>query len=497
MKVTDYDFYIKMIELQNRLETNLAKLEKQGKIPNAIDDIQYAGTIDWIEIDSITNSEIPVYKEIYISIEKKSNGNIITKYYDENMSEPIAIDFHDSNGIVATKSSIAYSLLKTEDGKDFKSQFENIKVRKPLSLKELVNDISALSRESGMSKEQILSILKEKDDELEKISRVSGTSKEDILSISNIDDTDKSLKSDEKGKIILDNKQKPSLDDNANNSEIKKDNPNIKQETDLNQKVNNRFTLGDVLGVPEDGKLVVVYSSAVKDNTSTTKFTFLIQEKDGNFKPCDNLELVGGTRPANDVYASNYDGSNVEKDHVNSEYIVKGPLANKRFVLTANTGSFGTIDLGIGQAPKLQGVNEAPIVTTPLKTTSTYNTHSETKETLHSYNSGMYSADDRGKEASSHTEDCKLTEQNVDGNTNTGHQHESDFSHIDTRLSELYDEKGCNEYFTFESFRSDFFKTYLNGNESPTESEFENACKRYENEHSLTRDDEHGVRRIY
>lgn len=501
MKATDYSFYMKMTELKNRLETNLTELKKQGKATDSIEDIQYAGTIEWIEIDSITNSEVPIYKDIYVSVQKTSDGNSITKYYDENMSEPIAIDFHDSNGIVATKSSIAYSLLEVANGKDFKSQFEDVKVRKKLSLSELENDLATLSRESGKSKEQILSILKEKDNELEKISRASGISKEEILSISNIDDIDKILKQDEDGKIQLENKQDSSLNNNTNTNkcEIKKDNPNIKQETDLNQKVNSRFTLGDVLGVPEDGKLVVVYSSAVKDNASTTRFTFLIKDKYGNFKPCENLEIAGGTRPTNDIYSSNYNGSNVQKNHVNSEYRVKSPLANERFVLTANTGTFGTIDLGIGQAPKMQGINEAPIVTTPLKTTSTYNTKPETKETLHSYKSGMYAADDRGKEASSHNDDCKLSVQNVDGKDNTGHQHESklDFVHIDARLNELYAEKGCNEYFTFESFKLDFFKIYLKGNESPTESEFKNACQRYENEHSLTRENGHDVRRIY
>lgn len=489
MKVRDYEFYIKMLELKNRLESNLNELKKQGKIPNTIEDIQYAGTIEWIEMDFITESEVPIYKDIYVSVEKKSDGDLVTKYYDENMSEPIAIDFHDSNGIVATQRSLEYSLMDIEEGKDFKSQLKDVKNREKLSLNDLEHDLEVLSKDSKISKEQILSILKEKHEELDRISATTGISREEIQSISSLEDIDKILEKNKDDKIELKDKKDSSPQNNNNqNDSTRKDNPNIKQETDLVQKVNERYTLGDVLGVPDDCKLVVVYSTAVKDNNSSTKYTFLIKDNEGNFKSCDNLELVGGITPDNDVYSSNYNGSDVQKTKVNSAYRVKSPLANEGFILTAKTGSIGTVDLGIGQAPKMQGTNEAPIVTTPLKTTNTYNIQAETKETLLSYKSSRYAADDRGKEASSHDDNCKLTKEEVDGDTKTGEQHldREQMSEIIVDLNLL--EIKSNEYSSTDTLLADLINTYLSGNDHPTKEEFLNACTRCENEHSLTRE---------
>lgn len=501
MKVIDYSFYVKMNELKNRLESTLNNLNNQVKDTTSIYDIQYAGSIAWIEIDSITNSEVPTYKDIYISVEKKSDGNIVTKYYDENLDEPIAIDFHDSNGIVATKKSIAYSLMNTGNGNDFSSQFKDVQNREKLSLNDLEHNLDVLSKETKMSKNQIITIIKEKFKELDDISDVTHISKEEIKSISEINN----IKKDKDDKIVLNEQNKSPLNNNKSHKS-EKDNPNIKQETDLTQKINNKFTLGDVLGVPEGGKLVVVYSSAVKDNTSTTRFTFLIKNKDGQFKPCKNLELVGGANPSNDVYVSNYDGSNVEKSYANSEYRVKSPHSNEGFVLTAKTGTYGTVDLGIGQAPRLQGLNNSDtnLVTTPLKTTSTYNTKPETKETLLSYNAGRYAADERNKEAQTHEKDnCKLTQKNVDGKKDTGHQHYQDSiqaeeitNYIERKLQDLYTKKGYKEYYE-ETFKSKFFETYLKGNFYPSREEFDQACNNYMNEHPFTRENGHEIRSKY
>lgn len=483
MKILDYPIYKQMKDLKNILESK--KLHNNY----IIEDIQFGGTIDWVEIDSLNDIQIPSKKDVYISIENHFNGEKVTKYYDEN-NNLIAIDFHDDTGIISTEKSSDFCFLTFQDGKDFYSQFNKIKSSKNSSLNEFEKEIKNLSKETNISEADLIAILEEKNLELETISDKTGLSKEEIDNISIIDNLKKSAKekTDEENKIEINNNSKISNKKEQNNQN-KKDNPNIKQETDLSQKINNKYTLGDILGVPDGGKLVVAYSSAIKDNQSTTKFTFLIKDKDGNFSPCNNLELVAGNRPSNDVYASNYNGT-VQKGHANSEYRIKSPLSNENYIITATIGSYGYIDLGLGQAPKLQGLNNSDtnLITIPLKTTSTYNTKPITKETLLSYHSDRYVADKRNQEAQTHENqkdknNDTLTMYDVDGDNNTGTQylsHEDMIKILET--TNLISEKS-DEYNSLESLLKDIIKYNLHGNEQPTQQEFIEACNRCREEH--------------
>ena len=191
------------------------------------------------------------------------------------------------NGIIPTGKSIDYAL---KNNTDFLSEINSLDINNELSLNEVNTELDRISKELNISKEQ-------------------------ILSIAQVDyDLNQKNKDKDSDKIKLKNEEEKTNDkkqEKNQNNDVKKKNPNIKQETNLSQKINNKYTLGDILGVPENGKLVAVYSSDVENNTSSTKFTFLIQDKDGNFMPCENLQLVGGNLPTNDIYASNYDGSSV------------------------------------------------------------------------------------------------------------------------------------------------------------------------------------------
>ena len=493
MKPTDYTKYINMQELKEALEKR--KQESIGTTFSnnvySIQDIEFAGSINWPEINPRTDEVMEEkVKDIYISIEKNFEGDYIIYYYDEEQNL-LAIDMQDNRGIMSTDKSIDYAFHEKNDIIDFQTQFKNLKTKDNLSLNELDAELDTISQELNIPKEQILSNLKEMNTDLEKISKELGISKEQIISVSKSlnSNSENKDKKDEKIKLKEDEEQSSNQkQENPQNKDQKKDNPNIKQETDLSQKVNEKYTLGDVLGVQEGEKLVAVYSSAVENNQTTTKFTFLIEDKDGNFSRCDNLQQIAGNSPTNDIYASNYNGYDVQKTNVNSMYQVKSPLSSENYVLTSNIGTMGTVDLGLGQAPKLKGINnsETSLVTTPLKTSSTYNTKTEVKENLLSYHSEKYKADKRSNEAKMHNDGCEITMYEVDGDTSTGHQHSTiSDEEMDNMLQKLWQEKE-DEYFSYDSFTSDFFKTYLDNNLSPSAEEFDAACKRCENEHSRT-----------
>lgn len=475
MKILDYNIYENMSELKELLE----KHQESIKLNKEIQDIQYAGTINWIEIDPVTGTHIPTKKDIYICLEKNSNGEIVIKYYDEE-KDLLAIDMQNYSRIMPTEKSLDFSYIEMPNGHDFYSQFNNLKYADTLSLNSLEDELEKLSEETLLSKDDIISLIKEKNAELDKISEATGDSKSEIQFISNINDIHKIIKKGENDKIELKDQRETS---NKNNQDKPNRNiiPNIKQETDLSQKVNDRFTLGDVLGVPSNGKLIAVYSSAVKDNKNTTKFTFLIQDKDGNLSPCDNLHLVGGNSPTNNVYASNYDGSNVKKEKVYSEYMITGPYKSEGYILTADIGTMGTVEFGLGQAPKTQGMNssEAAPVTIPLKTTSTYYTKPETRESLLSYHSEYYAADNRAKEAKSHDDTCKLTQEEVDGNKETGEQHLS-AEEINLITETTYEEIGQYLYYTRESFIKAIINDYIKG--PLTKESLQEACKEFSRE---------------
>lgn len=498
MQKINYNNYVKLEDLKQYLDNqNKTKHQFNSKVQDA----KFVGSITATQIDPQTNSNINTIYDIYASIEENNNGDTIVKYYLENTNSNakegekwicIAADLPNRDDLIATES-FNNNLSNIKNKQDILSKLNEINLDDEISLNEFNKELDKISKEYNISKEQILSDLKEidakKDNELEKVSEKLGISKEQILSMSQVDSsTTANKKEDDKIKLQDDkNASQKAKQEQPQNSNEKKDNPNVKQETDLNQKVNNKYTLADILGekdIKQGDKLVVVYSSAVESNNETTKFSFLIKDANGNFRECKQLQQAGGISPTNDVYASNYDGSSVEKTHVNSMYRAE----NSDYILTAKTGSMGTIDLGISQAPKLTGLNSgeksASPVTIPLKTTSTYNTKTETREALLSYNSERYAADKRSKEAKMHDDDCKLTKDEVDGEVSTGHQHEQNVNEINEKiLKNLYEEHG-DEYFSYESFKSDFIKTYLNGNTNPNNEELTSACERCESEHS-------------
>ena len=375
-------------------------------------DMSYFGVLSISEIDKATNKNVQNTYDIYVSIEKKTSEDenktsYIYKFYNKD-GKLLAIDLNDDKGILPIEEFV--DILS----KDNLNELDKFLYSQDNSFNQIDMNLERISRASGIPKKEILSI-----------SETHGLTKDPVKSTEK--DEKIHLKDDDKN----DEEQKPS-----NKAKIE---ALEKQSTDLmNQKVTETDTLGDILGIPQGGKLVAVYSDSIENGkTNNTKFTFLLKDKDGNYSEIPNIEQAGGIYPNTDVAQSNENGDTVKKGKVNSIYRIKG-TGNIEYLLTTNIDQYGTIELGIGQRDKTQGINQSNLVTTPLKTTSTYYTNRQTREALNSSRGGNDEATKRSKEAATHDENCHtLTLAEVDGDNQTGHQHQSESDYYGNIADEI------------------------------------------------------------
>ena len=352
----------KMEELKEELKSN---------------DIAYFGTLSINETDKATNKDVQNTYDIYVSIEfiKGNKSAFYFKFYNKD-SELLAIK--DNKRILPTEDYL-HTLSK-----------DNLR---------LLNNFSYSPENSFNQINQ----------DLEKISSTIGISKEEILAISETDaysrDSKKTDKNDQKIHLKDKNdKNSPESETPQNQQPENKAKLEAleKQSTDLNQKVSETETLGDILGISEGGKLVAVYSDSIENGTrNNTKFSFLLKDKDGKYSEIPNIEQAGGINPNTDVAQSNENGDTVKKEDVNSIYRIKG-TGDIEYLLTANIGPYGTIELGIGQRDKTQGIDESDLVTAPLKTSSTYYTNRQTREAINSSRAGTYQPTERANEFGKH-----------------------------------------------------------------------------------------------
>ncbi len=372
--------------MDSSLYNTMQKLAIEYKLDT--NNIYYVGSIT----DLTTNKDVPTTQDVFLMI--------------VGFKEHPIYSFVDTDGnLIAIDNGNGYGMLPSKDYVDILSSSElaNMKNYEPInsdSLAYIDNQLSEISEKTGIPKDKILAF-----------------SETPQYLIENNKDSEKDTKihlKDDK-----DTKSKQSQPQNTKKIEALE-----KQSTDLNnQKVNEYQTLGDILGIPQGGKLVAVYSDSIENGkTNTTRFSFLLKDKDGNYSEIPNIEQAGGIYPNTDVAQSNENGDTVKKGKVNSIYRVKGS-SNIEYMLTANIGSHGTIELGIGQRDRTQGINDADLVTTSLKTTSNYYTTKETREAINSKNSGQRQATNRSQEANSHDEKCTITKDEVDGDLQTGRIH--------------------------------------------------------------------------
>ncbi|MCI9365135.1 MAG: hypothetical protein HFJ54_00400 [Clostridia bacterium] len=239
-------------------------------------------------------------------IDEMPDGSIIQKFYDGDKN---FIAGRDKDGKIYPAAEFAHADLS------FLGQIEELSNGPSISLNDL-------------------------DDKLEVISKKLGISKSDVLSMSETD-LDEYTKENATPQISLDEN---ASDDQIEQNENALNNISSKQETNLDNKIDDRHTLGDILGVPAGSKLIAVYSSAIAGNTNTTRFSFIIQHSDGTLEPADMLEQVGGKDSDKKIHETNRDGSEVEELSVQSSYAIDSPII-KNGILTARIGSMGYIEL--------------------------------------------------------------------------------------------------------------------------------------------------------
>ncbi len=330
----------------------------------------------------------PITKDIFVVTDEMPDGEVVKKFYDSDKSL-IAWSDKDGNLFIQNDGRIYPLEDFAKDDLSFLGQFRS------------------LSQENGYS-------LTEYDEHLEKVAKVLGLSREDIKSMSEVDLKDKvGDKADPQ--IDLDDKNKDTEHTASNKNAL--DSVNSKQEIDLNIKVDDRYTLGDILGISSGAKLIAVYSDSIANNKNTTRFSFIIQNSDGSLEPADMLEQVGGKDSDKSIYETNRDGSEVEKQSVNSSYAIDSPIV-KNGIITARIGSMGYIEVGYGQMDR---TSHRDAFTQELETEHTRYTTREVREEFSSEN-GIDNVPDNLEEAKSHDRHGRshnLSLADADGKTNT------------------------------------------------------------------------------
>lgn len=147
-----------------------------------------------------------------------------------------------------------------------------------------LNEIDNVDEKNGIS-------LNELDSELDEVSKVLGISKSDILSMSKVE-LDVEIKKKSKKQLDLsDDKELTPEEIDEHNRDVL-ENLEIKQEIDLDKKIDDKYTLADVFDVEAGSELIVVDSDEIADNEHTTRFSCAIKGPDGKIKPADMLTQV-------------------------------------------------------------------------------------------------------------------------------------------------------------------------------------------------------------
>ncbi len=355
-------------------------------------DVEFVGTITTDEPD--VSGEVATTHDVFMVIDDMPDGTIVRKFYNENKQ---FIAARDKDGKIYPSAEFAMQDLS------------------------FLGQLDALNDSKGIS-------LNEMDVQLNELAKALGIEREKILSMSEVDlDQLVSTQENEEPTISLEENGTSSSEQTVQANENALNNINSKQEIDLNQKVDDKHTLAEILGVSEGSKLISVYSDAIKDNKNTTRFSFIIKEPDGTLSPADMLEQVGGKDSDKNIYETNRDGSKVEKQNVLSSYAIKSPIV-KNAILTARIGQMGYTEIGYGQMDK---TNHRDALTQNLETERTrYTTYEVRKE--FSQKNGVDNISDDMDEIKAHEEhgcnDLSLDE--ADGDLSTGHNHEEAIEQI-------------------------------------------------------------------
>lgn len=387
-------------------------------------DIRFIGTIETIE--SGKTGDVTTLHDIFVMIDDMPDGSTVEKFFNEN-EDFIAgrnknVDEHSDNPLNKDGKLFPAAELAYED-LSFLGQIEELTQEKGISLDELDYELEQIAQELGLSKEEILAM-----SEIDLEQRIGENAKEDPQLTLDDDDQEVSEEQTKQNKNALEN--------------IKG-----KQEINLDAKVDTKNTLGQILGVPEGSKLIAVYSDAIKGNTNSTRFSFIIKNPDGTLSPADMLEQTGGKESDKNIYETNRDGSEVEKKRVNSSYKINSPLVENG-LLTARIGSMGYIEVDYGQIDK---THNKDAFTQELETTHTRYTTREVREEF-GRQQGTDNIRDNLKEARDYIENGNrpLTLDEVDGDPSTGNVNDkilSEIKNYDSNISDVFTDNEIVERF--------------------------------------------------
>lgn len=263
------------------------------------------------------------------------------------------------------------------------------------------------------------------------------------------------------------------------------ENVNIKQEIDLEERATDVQDLKRFLGkkLPDDiVKIGVIESdkmSEMKDeegnviDNSSTRYGLVAIGKNGEVQPLKKYipeleqNYSSGNNPIEGKYQINADRT-VDKDVVLSEY----RIGNKIIQMDKNQGD--NIEVNIGK----YGPFENSSVTTQMRDkNTTFATDTETRKAAMGHYKGIYNTKDSHDEIENHEEvGCEpeeLTQEEIDGNKDTGHQHITQ-EEFERCVQELVANEEISEVFTENEIRERLTKN-INANNVHEHDDVEKA----------------------
>lgn len=374
-----------------------------------------------------------------VFVELQSDNSI--RFYDK--SDNLLAVFIKSNNLIVSKD---YRDKPPEFLNQINSLWKNI-LENSILLEVFNRDRDNLSEELNLDENSLI------------LSSTSANLNQEI-------DKNKLHLSDEKD--TSDVSDKKVLEQNRKNLEVS----DIREETKLNTLVDDHYTLGQLLGVDDpNGSLVCVNSDSISGNTSHSKFTFLIKHSDGSLENAEMLSQKDGLDPNREVYASNRDGSSVEKVPVRSMYRFTLPTGQEAMV-SVSYGEVGTLKFHYGLVDK---TNNNKFIAVPLETNTTRYVTKEVQENLEP-EKGIYRSTNSLDEIEYHTEKgCSdLTLKEADGIEGTGHQHLDEDSFLTIAQKILDENPSLDEFYSPQGLANSLKDYVERHSDLPTDKIIEN-----------------------
>lgn len=385
--------------LENQLENINLDIDYQENLKNnKVLNVKYLGNIELKE----NNSNKAIFLLIEQQQDKDGNLIIIEKYYNEDL------EFLGGNN--------------KSDGFDF-----------IMLNKEHINDKDLLESLNNLDKQGKLDLEEIEKNELKEIAKALGIDEEDIDGMSQIDlakeiEEKQETQGSEDNKKDSNNKEEAQ---NKNDEELELDEEetkhilNGKQEMKLSTKVDDKNTLGKMLGLntSEYIKIAIVYSERLQEiqpegsNINNTRYSFVAIRKDGTAQTInDKLEIdaSSGNNSYKDAIKIDANKTARKDDKTRSRYKING----KEEFLSVENGQYGELKAYYGKGKTRDG-NES--VETQLETTNVRPTDIELRR-LQADWKGKYNTDKMAKEANEHFEkhnEEKVGIKSVDGDEKT------------------------------------------------------------------------------